>query len=158
MARTRHFREALTRLSRRFNALQRGEKRCFGVTMPQCLALELLHQEGPQTVRGLADGLGLETSSATRLVDGLARDGLVARRRDEEDRRRVFLSLTEGGRGLAARLEGCADEYTERLLACIPRGQRRDLLAALRLLADAFEKLPGACNCGSPGPAKRSQT
>ncbi|MHC5052950.1 MAG: MarR family winged helix-turn-helix transcriptional regulator, partial [Planctomycetota bacterium] len=75
MARTGQFREALTRLSRRFNALQRGEKRCFGVTMPQCLALELLHQEGPRTVRGLADGLGLETSSATRLVDGLARDG-----------------------------------------------------------------------------------
>jgi DNA-binding MarR family transcriptional regulator len=157
MARTGQFREALTRLSRRFNALQRGEKRCFGVTMPQCLALELLHQEGPQTVRGLADGLGLETSSATRLIDGLARDGLVARRRDEEDRRRVFLSLTESGNELAVRLEGCADEYTERILACIPRGQRRDLLAALRLLADAFEKLPGACTCQSPGPTKRSQ-
>jgi len=158
MARTGQFREALTRLSRRFNALQRGEKRCFGVTMPQCLALELLHQEGPRTVRGLADGLGLETSSATRLVDGLARDGLVARRRDEEDRRRVFLSLTESGNALAVRLEGCADEYTERILACIPRGQRRDLLAALRLLADAFEKLPGACTCRSPGPAKRKET
>ena len=158
MARTGQFREALTRLSRRFNALQRGEKRCFGVTMPQCLALELLHQEGPQTVRGLADGLGLETSSATRLIDGLARDGLVARRRDEEDRRRVFLSLTERGNELAVRLEGCADEYTERILACIPRGQRRDLLAALRLLADAFEKLPGACTCQSPGPAKRKET
>jgi DNA-binding MarR family transcriptional regulator len=129
------FREALTRLFRRFNALQRGEKRCFGVTLPQCLALELLHQEGPQTVRGLADGLGLETSSATRLVDGLAREAYVERRRDDVDRRRVFLSLTESGRELAGRLEGCADEYTER-----------------------FEKLPGACTCASPGPPERSQT
>lgn len=158
MAATGPFREALTRLSRRFNALQRGEKRCFGVTMPQCLALELLHQEGRQTVRGLADGLGLETSSATRLVDGLARDGLVERRRDDVDRRRVFLSLTESGRELASRLEGCADEYTERILACIPRERRGDLLAALRLLAEAFEKLPGACTCAAPGPAKRSKT
>jgi DNA-binding MarR family transcriptional regulator len=158
MARTGQFREALTRLSRRFNALQRGEKRCFGVTMPQCLALELLHSEGPRTVRGLADGLGLETSSATRLVDGLARDGLVERRRDEVDRRRVFLSLTESGRELATRLEGCADGYTERLLACVPRERRRDLLEALRLLADAFERLPGACTCASPAPTKRSRT
>ena len=50
------FRETLTRLYQRFNALQRGEKRCFGVTMSQCVTLELLQQEGRKTVRELAEG------------------------------------------------------------------------------------------------------
>jgi DNA-binding MarR family transcriptional regulator len=66
------FRETLTRLYQRFNALQRGEKRCFGVTMSQCVTLELLQQEGRKTVRELAEGLGLDTSTVTRVVDVLS--------------------------------------------------------------------------------------
>ena len=135
MAPTGHFRDALTRLSRRFNALQRGEKRCFGVTMPQCLALELIHSEGPRTVRGLADGLGLETSSATRLVDGLARDGLVERRRDEVDRRRVFLSLTERGAQFVASFPLVAeDDPLVQSLSALGEDERYQFLKLLREL------------------------
>lgn len=140
------FRETLSRLYQRFNALQRGEKRCFGVTMSQCVTLELLHQEGPKTVRVLADRLGLETSTLTRVVDVLVRDGLLRRTRDEKgDRRRVFISLTGRGRQLANKLEACADAYCERILIGIPRGQREDVLHALRVLVEAIDELPESC-------------
>jgi DNA-binding MarR family transcriptional regulator len=87
------FRETIGRLFQSFNALQRGEKRCFGVTMSQCMMLELLEQEGPKMVRELADRLGLDTSTASRVVDVLVRDGLLRRRRDEKrDRRPVPMS------------------------------------------------------------------
>lgn len=140
------FRETIARLYQRFNALQRGEKRCFGVTMSQCITLELLQQEGEKTVRELADGLGLDKSTVTRVVDVLVRDGLLRRRRDEKgDRRRVFMSLTERGRRLAEKLEACADDYCERILTRIPRGRRDDLLQTLKMLSDAIDTLPGAC-------------
>jgi DNA-binding MarR family transcriptional regulator len=140
------FRETLTRLYQRFNALQRGEKRCFGVTMSQCVTLELLQQEGAKTVRDLADGLGLDTSTVTRVVDVLVRDGLLRRARDEKrDRRRVFVSLTERGRKLAKQLEACSDAYCERILARIPRDRREDVLHALRVLVDAIDELPASC-------------
>jgi DNA-binding MarR family transcriptional regulator len=140
------FRKTITRLYQRFNALQRGEKRCFGVTMSQCVTLELLHQEGPKTARQLAEGLGLDTSTVTRVVDVLVRDGLLHRARDEKrDRRRVFVSLTGRGRKLAQQLEGCADEYCERILTQIPRAHRAEVLSALRLLVDAVDDLPAAC-------------
>ncbi len=140
------FRETLTLLSRRFNALQRGEKRCFGVTLSQCLTLECLHQEGDKTVRELAEGLGLEQSTASRLVDGLVRDGLLRRSRDESrDRRRVNVSLTSPGRRMARKLEGCADRYCERILARIPRDRREDVFHALRVLVEAIDELPAAC-------------
>ncbi|MBW1687438.1 MAG: hypothetical protein JRS35_20565, partial [Deltaproteobacteria bacterium] len=45
MTNPRKFREILNLAYQRFNALQRGEKRCFGVTMSQCVALETLHRE-----------------------------------------------------------------------------------------------------------------
>ncbi len=140
------FRETLTRLYQRFNALQRGEKRCFGVTMSQCVTLELLQQEGRKTVRELAEGLGLDTSTVTRVVDVLVRDGLLSRTRDElQDRRRVFVSLTVRGRRLAKKLQDCADEYCERILVGIPPGRRDDVLQSLRVLVEAIDEMPEGC-------------
>jgi DNA-binding MarR family transcriptional regulator len=146
MANIRKFREALNLAYQRFNALQRGEKRCFGVTMSQCVALETLHREGRMPVRELSERMGLDTSSVTRLVDVLVRDGLAQRARDEAgDRRRVFVSLTESGSELASRLEGCGDDYCERILERIPTERHEDVLQALQLLVQAIDDLPASC-------------
>src|SRR5512140_1643598 len=127
------FRRTLTRAYQGFNALQRGEKRCFGVTMSQCMTLEVLHAEGEMTASGLAVRLGLDTTTVTRLVDVLARDGLVRRARDEEgDRRRTFVSLSARGRTMAEKLVACADAYCARILARIPGQRRRDILRMLQ--------------------------
>ncbi len=141
------FRETLSLAYRRVNALQRGEKRCFGVTMSQCVALELLLQQGAMTVRDMARDLGLDTSTVTRLVDVLVRDGMVRRARDEKrDRRRVFVSLTARGRSLAAKLERCADDYSERILERIPPEMREDVVHTLRVLIEAIDDLPTTRN------------
>ncbi len=146
MSLARKFRETLTSAYQRFNALQRGEKRCFGVTMSQCVTLELLHREGPLAVRELALRLGLDTSTVSRVVDVLVRDGMLRRARDERgDRRCVFVSLSARGRGLAAKLEDRADAYCERILARIPADRREDVIHALRVLVEAIDDLPGAC-------------
>ena len=144
------FREAVSQLSQRFNALQRGEKCCFGVTMSQCMTLELLHQRGRCSVRELAEGLALDTSTVTRVVDVLVRDGLVQRARDEkQDRRRVFVSLSASGRRLASKLEASADDYCMRILERIPKGRHAAVLDALLLVVSAIdeipEELPGSC-------------
>ncbi len=137
------FREAVSQLSQRFNALQRGEKCCFGVTMSQCMTLELLHQRGRCSVRELAEGLALDTSTVTRVVDVLVRDGLVRRARDEkQDRRRVFVSLSERGRRLAKKLEASADEYCARILGRIPPERHAGVLDVLLLLVTAIDETP----------------
>ena len=139
-------RDAVTRLYQRFNELRRGEKRCFGVTTSKCVALELLEQDGGKTVRELATGLGLDTSTVTRVVDVLVRDGLLRRARDEaRDRRRVFVSLTPRGRQLARKLVACADDYCARIMARIPRERRDGVLQTLRVLVEAIDTLPSAC-------------
>lgn len=143
---TKAFRSALTGGYRRFNALQRGETRCFGVTMSQCLTLETLLEYGPQTVRQLAERLGLDDSTVTRLVDVLVRDGLLERSRaDSGDRRRVYVALSERGAELATTLEACADAYCERILQRIPEKQRADVLAGMQILFEALDDLPAAC-------------
>ncbi len=139
----REFHRTLTSAFRYLNVLQRGEKRCFGVTMPQCLLIEILSERGPMTVGELAEHLGLDTSTVTRLVDVLARDRLLSRYRDENgDRRHVYVSLTAKGTDLGRQLIACADAYCGRILERIPEKNRAAVLSALDVLLEALEQLP----------------
>lgn len=56
-------------------------------------------EEGPHTVRGLAARLGVSKPVVTRALNSLSGLGLVRRRRDERDRRSVFVDLTQDGEG-----------------------------------------------------------
>ncbi len=69
----------------------------LGLTLSQLRVLYLL-QAGPGTPAGaVAAYLKVRPSTATGIVDRLVRDGLVTRERDEMDRRRVRIRLTERG-------------------------------------------------------------
>jgi DNA-binding MarR family transcriptional regulator len=139
------FRETFGLAYQRINALQRDERRCFGVSLSRCVTLETLLREGPLPVRELASRLGLDASTVTRSIDGLVREGLARRARDERrDRRRVFVSLTARGRALAQKLERCADAYSDRILERIPAEHREDVLYALGILVKAVDGLQGS--------------
>ncbi|MFB7124398.1 MarR family winged helix-turn-helix transcriptional regulator [Kitasatospora sp. NPDC056273] len=58
----------------------------------QCLNLLTL-EDGPVTTGRIAELTGLTSGSATRLVDRLEKAGLVARQRDQADRRRVLVAV-----------------------------------------------------------------
>lgn len=70
------------------------------LTNRQMALLLVTGQEaGPHTVRGLAARLGVSKPVVTRALNSLSAIGLVARRRDEADRRSVFVDLTSRGAG-----------------------------------------------------------
>jgi DNA-binding MarR family transcriptional regulator len=61
------------------------------------LALKGLPERRPATVGELAERLQLRHHSTVELIDRLVKRELVERQRDEEDQRRVFVSLTSQG-------------------------------------------------------------
>jgi DNA-binding MarR family transcriptional regulator len=67
--------------------LNAAERRCMGV----------LHH-GAQTAGTLATVTGLTPAAITALIDRLADRGLVTRKRDVEDRRKVMVEATEAAR------------------------------------------------------------
>ncbi len=71
------------------------------LTLPQYRVLILLC-ERKEEASALADKLGVSRPSVTGVVDGLVARGLVQRRHDPEDRRRVRHWLTLEGRRLLA--------------------------------------------------------
>jgi DNA-binding MarR family transcriptional regulator len=54
--------------------------------------------QGNQGVKQLAQLFSITPSAATQMVDGLVRGGLLKRETDQEDRRKVHLSLTAKGK------------------------------------------------------------
>src|SRR3982751_4394960 len=70
------------------------------------ILLRVSLEEGPHTVRGLAEGLGLGKPAGSRALDALSGLGLAVRMPDESDRRSVLVKPT--ARGLAV-LAGLGD-------------------------------------------------
>lgn len=88
-------------------------------------------EDGTMCVGAVAESAGVSPPSATRMLDGLVRRGLVERRRDAEDRRLVHVALTdEGRRLLRAKRERMVAARTEIFDALSPSEQR----TAARLL------------------------
>ncbi len=78
----------------------------LGLTYPQYLAMLVLWEaEGPLTVGALGERLHLDSGTLTPLLKRLEDAGLVERRRDADDERRVNVVLTRAGRALRARAE-----------------------------------------------------
>lgn len=67
----------------------------LGVHLTDLRCLGILERKGPIPATELGVETGLTSGSVTALIDRLERAGYVRRVRDERDRRRVFVELTE---------------------------------------------------------------
>jgi DNA-binding MarR family transcriptional regulator len=65
----------------------------FKLSRTDMRCLDLLGRLGPLTAGQLADESGLSTGAMTFLLDRLEEAGMVTRRRDTDDRRRVWVEL-----------------------------------------------------------------
>ena len=107
-------------------AVARGfadELRKRHVSLPVWRALAALHARPGETVTGLAEACFLQQPTTTKLLDRMARDGLVARSHDARDRRVVRLALTPEGAAKAAALLAAAERHEAGLLARHPRAE-----------------------------------
>ena len=107
------------------------------VSLQQYRALVVLASRGPQRPIDLAEALGVDPSTATRLCDRLARKRLISRRRQSDDRREVRLDLSNLGRDLVRSVTQRRREEIRVILAAVPRPERGDLVQAFRTFARA---------------------
>jgi DNA-binding MarR family transcriptional regulator len=89
----------------------------------------------------LALAAGVSAPTATRMLSGLAREGLVERVPCVEDRRVVHVALTDDGRTrvLAKRARG--EARRAEIFASLSEGERREAARLLERLAAAVEGL-----------------
>ncbi len=100
------------------------------------LILLMREDDLTSTPSQLAEKSGVSRATMTRLIDGLARDGLVKRLGDRSDRRKYSIRLTAAGQ---ARLDEVMPEYyprVKRMMKVLSAAQREQLLQNLLLLKE----------------------
>jgi DNA-binding MarR family transcriptional regulator len=73
----------------------------YGLTGSQLIVLKMLGPKGRVSLSELSERIRAKNSTVTGIIDRMERDGLVLRRRSEEDRRVVLIELTAKGRKLS---------------------------------------------------------
>lgn len=100
--------------------------------------LQHLSWSGPLTIGEMSQHLSRAQSVVSEIVDGLEAKGLLERMRDERDRRRVLVWLTDLGQSALARdrevLEGA---WVAAALARLAEADRAALFQGLRALVRA---------------------
>lgn len=112
------------------------------VTLPQYRALVVLASRGPQRGVDLAAELGVNPSTATRLIDRLVKADLVDRRPVQDDRRALLVHLRPAGRRLVSQVWRRRWTEVQRIVATMSPDQRTGAETALRAFADAAGELP----------------
>jgi DNA-binding MarR family transcriptional regulator len=117
------------------------EVRPLGATLQIWRVLAALHEQDGRRMGDLSETTSIDVSTLTRLVDGMAKKGLVVRRRAEQDARVVMLHVTAAGRRLTGRILPIAQRYERVALAGFDEREAATLKAALRQLYANMDKL-----------------
>lgn len=91
---------------------------------PAYAVLARLHDDGAMRLAPLATLLGLDPSTVSRQVQGLAEAGLVTRQADPDDRRAARVALTEAGRARLLATRDSRSRLLHGLLAAWPAADR----------------------------------
>ena len=131
-----------------FSAVRRSRARAAReagageLTLSQYQLLAPLEEEESELQVGeLAEAAGCAAPTATRMLDGLERDGIVERRPSTSDRRVVTVRLTRKGRRLRDRKERVVQEKRRALYASLGDSEREQVERLLRRLAGVIEEL-----------------
>jgi len=91
-----------------FNRVLREELSQHGISFSQYQHLRQLWRADGLAQVELSRRIGIETASSTAVIDQLEKLGLIRRKRDAGDRRRIIVTLTPAGRALEKPLDNCA--------------------------------------------------
>lgn len=87
-----------------------------GISGPQAGALFYLEKHDGCQQKDMAEGLKLDTSAITGMVERLTKKGLIAKQRSEKDKRAFTLHLTEEGRNALSNVQPMLDQFNQHML------------------------------------------
>lgn len=110
------------------------DMRALGTTLQAWRVLAALRDRDNQRVSELADHTSIEISTLSRVLDGMQKQGLIARRRAEDDGRVVTLHVTPAGRRLTDRIVPIAERYERTAISGLSATETATLKRLLRRL------------------------
>jgi MarR family transcriptional regulator, organic hydroperoxide resistance regulator len=126
------FRTELSAATRAYKTAAVERMRALGVHAGQNFLLAELLAEQPLSTGELARRMHVEVPTAVRMAQRMETAGLLHRRSDPDDRRRVQVTLTDAGRRAAREVPRLLDAVSEEALAGLTDDDREALTELLR--------------------------
>ena len=130
---------SLRRIQRRTELYARSLAQSADLSVSQLKVMQLLASHDAATPRELVRMTALSNASITSLIDKLEARGMVGRRKDPADRRKVVLALTETGRDVLKTAPNTLQDHFELLFSNLPEWERSMVVSALERVADIVD-------------------
>jgi MarR family transcriptional regulator, organic hydroperoxide resistance regulator len=124
-------------------SIRNGYADLLGLTGPAytiLLAVRTLGDSGPVNVRTIADQLRLSGSFITAETNQLEREGLITKRRAQEDKRMVSISLTPKAAALLDSIAPLRRRVNDAQFGCLSREEFRLLVPLIQRLIQSAEE------------------
>ena len=131
--------ELLTNLTTHYNAIFRQYSSQLSLTAPQAFHLLSIPVDGI-SMSGLANKLGLDTSTLTRNIQKLEKSDLVRRKRDRNDKRILVVYLADKGREKVEKIEDSLLDLNFSMMKYIDLDDQENI-------PEMLEKLVWAMDC-----------
>jgi DNA-binding MarR family transcriptional regulator len=110
----------------------------------QPMVIKIIGIEGEMMPSTMGKYTRMEKSSLMRMVDDLEKKGIVCRKTDPEDRRKVLISLTEKGLNCFNYLNKITAEMTDEILKFIDEKDIEDYVQSLETIVRILRKITTA--------------
>lgn len=107
-----------------------------GVSFQQWRVLSLIGNFGAVAATEICKWTTSDKALVSRVIGQLHRMGLIERRPDAADARKLMILLTPAGEELYAKVGGLMDDNEEKLLAGMSDAQAEQLVSVMRLLEE----------------------
>lgn len=119
-----------------------------GLTPPQAFTLTCIRRLGDGiTVGDVCRELKTPLSNTTNITIRLEKLGIITRRRDENDRRKVVLAVTDKGREAFKKADKIYDELNARIDENFTPEEKWNILAAFRMLDERVHEYGKQGDC-----------
>lgn len=125
-----------------FSRIERDVQQ-YGLNTSEFGVLEFLHHKGDQPVQKVAEKILVTSGTMTYVIDKLQKNGLVTRRRCEDDRRVFYVALTPKGQALIADIYPRHELFLNGLLAGMTAESTRRLIQNLADLRQSIKNSGG---------------
>ncbi len=112
------------------------EAKKYGINAQAWRILSALLERDDQRVGELARNTAIELSTLSHFFKGMGRDGLIKRRRIDDDQRSVEVFLTPAGRALTEKVAPLGKAHEQAALAGFSEDEAQTLKALLKRVAD----------------------
>ena len=117
------------------NKLTRGQ-----ISFPQTVALDYASHHSQVKMTDLSKVLSIQLSSTTVLVDRLIREKMLSRKRDEKDRRVVWVSATPKGKKVITQIMGQKRRSLREIFGVLTAAEREQYLSMITKVFNHLKK------------------